>query len=88
MPGTATWAFNPGRGKVNCRAVEIDTTARVARWFSSWAGELEDVRALDGPDAQAGHRTEAGVDAPSEAAEDDSIEWEIWRERHRHRSPR
>ena len=85
VEGTATWAFNPGRGEVNCRAVEIDTTARVARWFSTWDGELEDARALDGPASLDDPRTDAGVDI-SAAAEDDGAEWEIWLGRNRHRS--
>lgn len=48
VEGSPTWAFNPGRGKGGCRAIEIDPTARVARWFSSWDGELDDARTLDG----------------------------------------
>lgn len=42
VEGTPTWAFNPGRDEVNCRAVEIDTRAKIARWYSSWDGELAD----------------------------------------------
>ena len=84
-----TWAFNPGRDETDCRTIEIDLAARTARWFSSWDGELEDARALDGADPNDGN---PAVHGPARAAEADSdpddlhsVEWEIWRERHRHR---
>ncbi len=58
VPGSPTWAFNPGRGNATgSQLIEVDTTARLARWLT-WEGEETD-RArlcLDGP----GGRPHAG----------------------------
>ena len=89
VPGSPTWAFNPGRDEATgSRLVEIDTAARMAVWLS-WDGELEDARQLhagseraaDAPDAGAAGATTAW---PGEEP-DDSAEWEVWLERNRHR---
>ena len=48
VPGSPTWAFNPGRvNATGSRMVEVDSDARTARWLT-WDGKLADVRALDG----------------------------------------
>ena len=44
VPGSPTWAFNPGRGHATgSRLIEIDTATRLARWLS-WDGEEADRR--------------------------------------------
>lgn len=39
VPGTDTWCFNPGRRQTGPCLVELDTTARQARWFRCWHTE-------------------------------------------------
>ena len=43
---TGTWCFNPGRRETGCCLVEVDTTARRARWFRTW-GMTETGQTLD-----------------------------------------
>ena len=47
IPETGTWCFNPGRRETGCCLVEVDTTARRARWFRTWTTQTAETVNLD-----------------------------------------